>query len=94
VDIGLPELTEKQFEEVCAAAEEAARKHIFSKVSPKIVDKLDIYVEAEGVKPVDLSVEVDLVLSETAKGIKHKPLVDEAVAEAFKAIETYLRKLT
>jgi len=55
---------------------------------------LDIYVEAEGSKPVDLSVEVDLVLSETAKGIKHKPLVDEAVSEAFKAIETYLRKLT
>jgi len=58
------------------------------------VDNLDICVEAEGAKPVNLSVEVDLVLSAEAKGIKHKTLVDEAVAEAFKAIEIYLRKLT
>jgi len=94
MDIGLPELTEEQIEEVCAAAEEAARNHIFSKVSPKQVDNLDICVEAEGTKPVNLSVEIDLVLSAEAKGVKHKTLVNEAVAEAFKTIEIYLRKLT
>lgn len=93
-DIGLPDLTEEQFEEVCAVAEEAARKHIFSKVPAKQVDNLDICIEAEGEKPLNLSVEVDLVLSATAQGIKQKILVDEAVAEAFKAIENYLRKLT
>jgi hypothetical protein len=93
VDIGLPELTEEQIEEACAAAETAARKHIFSKVSAKMVDNLDISVEAEGTKPVNLYVEVDLVLLPEAKGAQEKTLAEEAVAEAFKAIEKYLRKL-
>lgn len=94
MDFGLPELTEEQFEEVCAAAEAAARKYIFSKVSVKQVDNLDICVEAEGTRPINLTVEVDLALSPKAEGIKQKALVDGAVAEAFRAIENYLRKLT
>jgi len=93
VDIGLPELTETQIEEVCAAAETAARKHIFSKVTPKMVENIDISVEAEGTEPVNFAVEVDLVLLPDTKGIREKALVEEAVAEAFKAIEKYLRKL-
>lgn len=93
-DIGLPELTDDQIEEVCAAAESAARKHIFSRVSPKQVDKLDISVEAEGAKPVNFTVEIDLSLLPETKGVKDKTIVNEAIAEAFKTIEKYLRKLT
>lgn len=93
VDLGIPELTNKQFEEVCEAAENAARKHILSQVSSKLLEKLDISVEAEGTKPVNFTVEVDLVLSKEAEGVKQKALADQAVEKAFEAIETYLRKL-
>ncbi len=93
LDFGLPELTEEQIEEACAAAEDAARKYIFSKVTAKIVENLDITVEAEGLKPLDFAVEVDLMLLPETKGVNEKALADEAVKEAFKAIEVYLRKL-
>lgn len=58
------------------------------------MDNLDISVEAEGEKPVNLSVEIYLILSAETEGVKQKILADEAVTEAFKAIENYLRKLT
>jgi hypothetical protein len=93
VDLGIPELTDKQFEEVCEAAENNARKHVLSKVSQKLLEKLDISVEAEGTKPVNFTVEVDLVLSKEAKEVNQKALTDEAAQKAFEAIETYLRKL-
>ena len=70
------------------------RKYVFSKISQKLVEKLDIVVEAEGSKPVSFSVEVDLALLPEVKGVNQKALADEAVKEAFIAIEKYLRKLT
>jgi len=94
VDLGIPELTDEQIEAVSQAAENAARKHVFSKISQKLVEKLDIIVEAEGAKPVSFTVEVDLALLPEAKGLSEKALADEAVKEAFAAIEKYLRKLT
>jgi hypothetical protein len=94
VDLGISELTDEQIEEVTQVAEDAARKHIFSKVSQKLVDILNISVEAEGSKPVNFTVEVDLTLMPEPKGLDEKALAVEAVAEAFKAIEAYLRKLS
>jgi hypothetical protein len=94
VDLGIPELTDEQIEAVSQEAENAARKYIFSKISQKLVEKLDIIVEAEGAKPVSFTVEVDLALLPQAKGVNEGTLVKEAVKEAFKAIENYLRKLT
>ena len=94
VDLGIPELTDEQIEAASQAAENAARKHIFSKLNQKEVEKLDISVEAEGTKPVSFTVEVDLELKEHVKGVDQGALVKEAVQEAFKAVEEYLRKLT
>ncbi len=94
VDLGIPELTDEQFEEVTQAAENAARNYIFSKISQKLVENLNISVEAEGTKPVNFTVEIDLALLPKAEGVNEKALADEAVAEAFKTIEAYLRKLT
>lgn len=94
VDLGIPELTDEQIEAVSQAAENAARKHVFSKISQKLVERLDISVEAEGAKPVSFTVEVNLVLLPDARGFSEKELVDEAVKAAFEAIETRLRKLT
>ena len=93
VDLGIPELSEEQIEAVSQAAEDAARKHVLSKISQKLVQTLDIAVEAEGANPVSFTVEVDLVLSPDAKGVDEKALVKEAVAAGFGAVEKELRKL-
>lgn len=93
MDLGIPELTDEQFDEVTQVAENAARKYIFSKINKKTIDKLDISVEAEGTKPVNFTVEVDLALMPETAEIDDKTLASEAVTEAFKAIEDFLRKL-
>jgi hypothetical protein len=92
-ELGFPDLTTEQTEALCSTAEAAARKHILSKVPSKMVEKLDISVEAEGIKPVNLMVEIDLVLSSKMKDMDAEALVNEAVKEAHKASEIYLRKL-
>ena len=93
VEIGLPELTTEQVEALCETAENAARKHIQTKLSSKLVDHLDITVEAQGTKPIDLSVEIDIVLNDKAKGVDVNVLVNGAVEQAHLASETFLRKL-
>jgi hypothetical protein len=92
-EIDIPELTTEQIETLCTTAEDAARKHILAKVSSKMVERLDISVEAEGAKPLSLTVEVELALSPQAEDIDADALADEAVKEALEASEKYLRKL-
>jgi hypothetical protein len=92
VELGIPELTTEQIETLCSTAENAARKYVLSKVSSKMVDRLDISVEAVGSKPVNVTVEIDLALSPQAEGIDAQTLVKEAVNEAHIASEKYLRK--
>ncbi len=94
VDLGIPELMDDQLEEVSQIAEDAARKHILSKVKEKQVNRLNISVEAEGAKPVSFIVEVDLVLMPDVEDVDEKQLAAEAVKAAFEAIENFLRKLT
>ena len=93
VDLGIPELTTEQIETLCSTAENAARKYVLSKVHPKMVDKLDIFVEATGSKPVNVTVEIDLDLAPEAKDVDAQMLVKEAINEAHKASENYLRKI-
>ena len=92
-ELGVPDLTTGQIETLCSYAEDAARKHILSKVPLKMVDKLNITVETEGAKPVSITVEIDLVLSPKVKSFDAETLVNEAVKEAHQASENYLRKL-
>ena len=92
-ELGLPELTSEQIEELCSIAEEAARKYALSKVSSKRMEKLDISVEAEGTKPVTLTVEMDIALSPLIKDFDVQKLVDEAVEEAFTSAKKYLEEL-
>jgi hypothetical protein len=93
VELGIPELSTEQIETLCSTAENAARKHVLSKVSSKLVDRLDIIVEAEGTKPVNVTVEIDLTLASAAKDVDADMLVKEAINEAHKASENYLRKI-
>jgi len=92
-DLGIPELTSEQIEGLCGVAEEAARKYILSKVPSKRIETLNISVEAEGVKPLTLTVDIDIELSPLMKNFEVQKLVDEAVKEAFASAEKYLRKL-
>ncbi|MGD0994558.1 MAG: DUF3194 domain-containing protein [Candidatus Bathyarchaeia archaeon] len=93
VELGIPELTTEQIETLCSTAENAARKYVLSKVHSKMVDKLDISVEAAGSKPVNVTVEIDLELTPATKDIDAQVLVKEAINEAYKASENYLRKI-
>ena len=93
VELGFSELTTEQIELLCQTAEDAARKYVLSKISSKDIDQLDISVEAEGTKPVDVTVEINLQLLPQAKGIDAETLVKEAVNQAHKATENFLRKL-
>jgi len=92
-ELGLPELTTEQIEELCSIAEEATREHVLSKVPSKKIEKLNISVETEGTKPVTLTVEIDIALSPLMKDFDVQKLVDEAVAEAFISAKKYLREL-
>ena len=93
VELGFPELTTEQIELLCQTAENAARKHVLSKVSSKDIDCLDISVEAEGTKPVNVTVEIDLALSPQTKNVDAQALVKEAVGVGQMAAENFLRKI-
>jgi hypothetical protein len=92
-ELGLPDLTTEQIETLCSTAEDAARKHILSKVPLKMVDNLNISVEAEGTKPVNLTVEIDLSLSPKMIAFDAEALVNKAIQKALEASEIYLRTL-
>ncbi|MGA2386612.1 MAG: DUF3194 domain-containing protein [Candidatus Bathyarchaeia archaeon] len=92
-ELGIPELSTEQIETLCETAENAARKHVLSKVSSKAVDRLNISVEAEGSKPVNVTVEIDLNLKAEAKDVDAQALTSEAAGAAHRAVENYLRKL-
>jgi hypothetical protein len=93
VELGFPELTTEQIELLCQTAEGAARKYVLSKVPQKEIDRLDISVEADGTKPVDVTVEINLILAPQTKGVHAEALVKEAVDKAHKATENFLRKI-
>jgi hypothetical protein len=92
-ELGFPELTTEQIETLCSTAEDAARKHVLYKVSLKDIERLDISVEADGSKPVNVTVEINLVLASKIKDVDADALVKEAVDEAHKATENFLRNI-
>jgi len=91
--LDIPKLTSEQIEELCVVAEEAARKYVLSRVPSKRIENLDVSVDAEGTKPVNLKVDIDINLSPLMKNFDTQRLVDEAVKQAFATAERYLREL-
>lgn len=92
-EIGLPELTSKQMEELCEIGEKVARDYIHSKISARKISELDITIDTEGVKPVTVNVDIEIVLSPLMRDYDAQTLVDEAKQKAFTAIEEYLRNI-
>jgi len=91
-ELGFPELSTEQIELLCQTAEEAARKSILSNVANKDVERLDIAVEVEGTKPVNVTVEINLLLAKTTQG-DAEAYVKSAIAKAHEATENFLSKL-
>ena len=91
---GIPKLTTEQVEKLCEVAEEAARRHILSKVPMRRISDFDITVEVEGLKPLNVIVDVNLELSPLMRNYDAEKLVEEAVKKAFNAVDNYLRELS
>jgi len=83
--------TDEEIEQMCLAAQEAARDHLLSKISLKLVSDIDVTVEAVGDKPLTLFVDVAVELESGEEDMD--PLVDEATDIAFDAAERKAREL-
>ena len=83
--------TAEEVEQMCTAAEEAARRCLLSTVSLKDITDLDVTVEAVGDKPLTLNVEVAIEVANTTRNLDS--VVDEATNHAFSAAEAKAREL-
>ena len=82
---------DEEIQEMCVAAQEAARNHLLSKISLKRITDIDVTIEAIGDKPLSLSVDVALELETGNEDMD--PVVDEATDIAFLAAEKKAREL-
>ena len=89
----IPELTLEQVEELCKRAEQVARAYVLSKVSIGRIATLEVSVDAEGIKPITVNIDVTVVLSPLMKDFDVEALTKEATKRAFAIIEEYLREL-
>jgi Protein of unknown function (DUF3194) len=83
--------TDEEIEQMCLAAQEAARNHLLSRISLKRISDIDVTVEAIGDRPLTLSVDVAIELESGDEDLD--PLVDEATDIAFEAAERKAREL-
>ena len=83
--------TDDEVEQICVAAEEAAKKQILSTVPLKRISDFDVTVEANGDKPLVLN--VDIAIDVTIGDEDLEQLVKDATNAAFKAAEMKVREL-
>ena len=93
-EIGLPELTVEQLEELCEIGEKAARDYVLSKIPSRRISNFDVTVTTEGNKAVNVYIDIELELSPLMKDFNVKELTNEAVQKGFAAIEEYLRGIS
>ena len=85
------ELSNDEIEQICVAAEEAAKRELLTKIQLKRVSDLDVTVEAIGEKPLILSIDVSIELLIGNEDLQ--PLVDKATDAAFSAADAKAREL-
>lgn len=85
------EPTKEEVEQICSAAEEAARGYVLSSISIRRVSDLDVTIEAVGGKPLLLNIEVAIELASGTQDLR--AIVDEATNRAFSAAEAKVREL-
>jgi len=86
-------LSEGQMETLAEIAEGTARKHITTKVPSRGISDLTVMVNMDGRDELNVEVDVEVTLSPLFKNIDVKKLADDAVKEAFRAVEKYLEEL-
>lgn len=84
-------LKQEEIEEICEAAEDAARKTLFSRLSPKQVSDFEIAVEATGDKPLTLTIDVS-ASPDLSNGLLGR-LIEEACDRAFEAAEQKAKEI-
>jgi len=89
----LPELTQERIELLSSTAENAVGKHVVSKFPSKNVERPHVSVEAEGSKPLNLSMDVYLELATQERAADGKISADEAIGAAFETAEKCSRAL-
>jgi hypothetical protein len=92
-EISIPKLTLEQVQELSEKAELSARKYVLSQVPTSRIIDLDVFVDAQGTKPITVVVDVNVVLSPIMKDFDVEELTKEATNQAFIAVEQYLREL-
>ena len=83
--------TTEEIEQICIAAEEAARRVLFNKISLKQVSDLDMTIEASGDKPLVLDVDIGVELLVRDENLQ--ALVDKATNAALLAADAKVREL-
>jgi hypothetical protein len=79
-------------EDISEAAAVAAENYIFSKVSKKEILDLELRVEFNQDKGLDVDVEIELFLDELSKA--DESLADQAAEAALDEIDRYVEKLS
>jgi hypothetical protein len=92
-EIGLPQLTPEQKENLCTQAEKAARNHIKTKIPQNKIQTLNIDIEIQGEKPITITVDIELELLPSMKNCNAEQLTKEATQKALDAADTYLRQI-
>jgi len=91
----LRKLTDQEMENISEAAAVAAENYIFSKISKKEVQDMELRVEfheADEEKGLDVDVEVELFLDELSEA--GDSLADEAAEAALDEIDRQIEKLS
>lgn len=92
-ELGIPKLTTKQIEVLCQIAETAAKRYVLSQVSLKLIERLNIIIEAKGDKPITIEIDIDFAMTSIKKSINPEIIAKNAIKEALIASENYLRQL-
>ena len=80
-----------EIEAICAAAEEAARRYILSKISLKRLEDLNLAVEAVGDKPLSLNIEISVEAELEDPSLEMT--IEKATDAAFAAADAKVREL-
>lgn len=92
-ELGIPKLTTKQIEVLCQIAETAVKRYVLSQVSLKLIERLNIIIEAKGDKPITIEIDIDFAMATIEKSINPEIIAKNAIKEALIASENYLRQL-
>ena len=85
--------SEKQITELSEGTEHVVREYILYKIPKKRIRTLEILIEANGLSPVNVSVDVTLFLSSNLTDLNVSKLTNEAINHGFNYIDQFLENL-